>query len=489
MGSAALLGSMAGTARGAAVLTRHPYPQSVGQDRATIMWRTASAVAQSVDCGVDGNFFLLYDEAAPTTHHEVTLTGLAPGQKYCYRIREGTEIVVSDPAKYWFKTDPGRSGTTYSFFFTGDIGAELPDGKQALTQAMIRNVSPRADFGLLCGDIVYPDGESAAYDPQLMSIWKDLLCNTPVWPALGNHDWHVDPDLNFRQEWCLPNNEHYYSFDYGNGHFVALDTADGFLYDEANQLAWLREDLRHAHGRAQWTFVYYHHPILTCTYKGDIPEISALLFPIFEEFQVDFVFNGHAHTYERLYPIHGGVAVDQAQNPAYTDPQGTIYIISGAGAKVKRGEPTSFCGPTAAFADERILFTQVFVFDRQVYVLTFDSTTGQVVDAVMVKKTQAVTDAAPAPHIQLLHQNVPNPFNPTTTIPFEVASPSRVLLRVYRPDGRLVADVADAFYPAGSHRVVWNGRDAAGVRVPSGAYLARMVTDGGAWSIKMLLVR
>jgi 3',5'-cyclic AMP phosphodiesterase CpdA len=363
--------------------------------------------------------------------------------------------------------------------------------KQELTQAMIRRVSPRAEFGILPGDIIYPDGESAAYDAQLMTPWRNLLANTPVWPALGNHDWHVDPDSNFCKEWALPNNEHYYSFDFGNAHFIALDTADGFLYDEANQLAWLEADLAKPRPGCVWTFVYYHHPLLTCTYKKNLPKISAKLWPIFDRYRVDVVFNGHAHTYERLYPLVNGVPVDQAQDPHYRDPQGTMYIVSGCGGKTNEDpdEATTFCGPTAAFSDRRILFTQVFVYGHWLYIPTFDSMTGEIVDYTLIEKTPTTSDAGTPPAIRRLRQNVPNPFNPSTTIPFDLATPTRVSLRVYRADGGWVADIADRIFAAGPHRVTWDGRDGRGQSVSSGVYLLRMQAEGAAETIKMMLVR
>lgn len=479
----------ASDASGAAAISRKPYPQSPGRDRVTIMWRTATPAIQTVEYGPVGSYNLSFTEALATTAHEVTLTGLTPGQEYSYRLREGAQVLLQDVALYRFKTDAGRTNTNFAFFVSGDIGEDDVTARQSYTDDMIRNVTPRADFGLLCGDIVYPDGESAMYDSVLMKPWAGLLSNMAIWPALGNHDWHVDPDQNFVKEWALPNNEHWYSFDWGNAHFICLDTADGFLYDEVAQLAWLRADLTANRGKSQWTFVYYHHPILTCTYKSNIEELQVQLWPIFDEFKVDVVFNGHAHTYERLFPLRNGVPQNQAQNPHYVDPNGTMYIISGCGGKTNLDEPTTFCGPTAAFVDEHILFTQVFVYDKRAYIITFDSLNGQVMDMVEITKTQGVTDVAVAPAPRALHQNVPNPFNPTTTIHFDVPKAGRVKLQVFRLDGSWVADLVDQNFAAGPQRTSWNGRDRHGAAVPSGVYLARMDADGGSWAIKMMLVR
>jgi 3',5'-cyclic AMP phosphodiesterase CpdA len=220
-----------------------------------------------------------------------------------------------------------------------------------------------------------------------MRPWQDIFCAIPVWPALGNHDWGSDPRDNWQQEWYLPNNEHYYSFNYGNAHFIALDTRDGNLYDHDNQLHWLEQDLA-ANANADWIFVYYHHPGITCTYKKNNDAVSEGFFPLFDRYHVDVVFNGHAHTYERLYPIYNGVPVDQEQDPNYTDPLGTIYIISGAGGKLKKGKPTKYCGPTAYFRDEVLLWTQVFVDGPSCTIRTRASQTGEMIDEVVITKTR-----------------------------------------------------------------------------------------------------
>ena len=489
-----LLAAAATESRGAALLTRRPYLQSLGRDRVTIMWRTSTPARQTLDYtpavaeGAGAPYAQTCLESTPSTHHELTLTGLLPGTTYRYQVREDTTVVASGDA-YTFRTDAGRQDRQFAFFATGDIGEDpAKDGQQVATQAMIRRLVPRADFGLFLGDLIDPGGRSADYDPRIMRPWADLLCNTPVWPVLGNHDWQADPDSNFGREWSLPHNEHYYSFDYGNAHFIGLDTGNRSLYDEANQLAWLKNDLE-THRDATWTFVFHHYTLHTCTYKGDSPYMRNVLLPIFDRYHVDVVLSGHAHTYERSHPLFARQPIDQDQNPCYTDPRGTIYIISGAGAKFRRGEPTTFCGPTAAFADEHILFTQVFVDGQRAYLLTYDSMDGRVLDWAAIEKSPRLSSAAWAPTPFRLLQNVPNPFNPTTRIPFVMAAPGRARLRVLAPDGRWIADVADGLFPAGLQQVIWDGRDASGARVASGGYVCQLQAEDRTESIKMTLVR
>jgi hypothetical protein len=463
--------------------------QSLGRSSVTILWRTATPVQQAIDYGKGQSYDLHYVEPAPVMHHEVTLSPLEPGTVYYYRLREDSTVLLEGP-EFTFRTDAGPQEKSFSFFAAGDVGETLPPGQQIFTKNQILKTSPRALFGLLLGDNVYPSGMSEAYDANLMTPWADLLCNTPVWPALGNHDWRVNPDSNFVFEWALPNNEHYYSFDYGNAHFIALDSRDGGLYDETKQLEWLRADLE-ASMRATWRFVYYHHPYRTCTYKGDLVAMGDQLGPIFDQYRVDAVFNGHAHTYERLYPQYNHQSVDVNANRIYNDPHGTLFIVSGCASKFKgsKDTSTSFCGPTAFYLDNRILFTHVSIYDHMAYIAEIDSYTGEVVDYVVINKSIRTSDLGLAPAPGVLRQNVPNPFNPQTAIPFQLGAPAPVRLGVYRADGTWVATLANRLFPGGAQSVVWNGRDARGVRVASGPYVCRLDVGGRTESIKMMLVQ
>ncbi len=90
----------------------------------------------------------------------------------------------------------------------------------------------------------------------------------------------------------------------------------------------------------------------------------------------------------------------------------------------------------------------------------------------------------------VLLQNVPNPFNPTTEIAFNLREPGTVTLRILDVAGREVSRLlSDTRLPAGSHRAVWNGCDASGEPLNSGVYLSRLETDAGASSVKMNLIK
>lgn len=99
------------------------------------------------------------------------------------------------------------------------------------------------------------------------------------------------------------------------------------------------------------------------------------------------------------------------------------------------------------------------------------------------------TEAAEVPKAFALHQNVPNPFNPTTSIIFDLPVGSYVLLAVYNADGRLVRKLVEGEMAAGRQEIRWDGRDSRGGMSASGIYFARLVTPRFSQARKMILVR
>lgn len=88
-----------------------------------------------------------------------------------------------------------------------------------------------------------------------------------------------------------------------------------------------------------------------------------------------------------------------------------------------------------------------------------------------------------------LEQNRPNPFNPSTQIDFSIPVAGRVQLRIYDVRGRLVRTLVDRDYEAGSWTVQWDGRDARGSRVASGAYLYELRAEDRRQVRKMGLLK
>jgi hypothetical protein len=93
------------------------------------------------------------------------------------------------------------------------------------------------------------------------------------------------------------------------------------------------------------------------------------------------------------------------------------------------------------------------------------------------------------PTTTALMQNFPNPFNPSTTLTFDMAKPGHVTIKIYNVSGRLIRTLLDERRDAGRHHIEWNGIDANGSTVPSGIYFYRMRASGYDATKKMILVR
>jgi hypothetical protein len=83
----------------------------------------------------------------------------------------------------------------------------------------------------------------------------------------------------------------------------------------------------------------------------------------------------------------------------------------------------------------------------------------------------------------------PNPFNPQTTITFSLHREQHAEVAVYDLTGRLLGVIVDRRYDAGSHSVVWDGKDTAGRAVPSGTYVIRLETESAVEARKVMLLR
>lgn len=108
---------------------------------------------------------------------------------------------------------------------------------------------------------------------------------------------------------------------------------------------------------------------------------------------------------------------------------------------------------------------------------------------LMVRNGEVSATAPTLPQATRLLGNTPNPFNPRTTIAFELAAAGRTRLDIYDLQGRLVRHLANRTFAAGRHELVWDGRDGSGAETASGLYFYRLQVSGHQETNKMLLVR
>ena len=151
-------------------------------------------------------------------------------------------------------------------------------------------------------------------------------------------------------------------------------------------------------------------------------------------------------------------------------------------------ELTGLAPTDAAFVRAYILFVQPGSGEGEEWV--GEDGAGWV-DDISLYQFDPETDAEPMPAAQgfTLRQNVPNPFNPTTRIDFELEKAGSVALSIYDVSGRLVANLFNGHLGEGAHEVTWNGKTNNGTTAATGIYLYVLKTETGMASRRMVLLR
>ncbi|MCY3778511.1 MAG: DUF5050 domain-containing protein [Candidatus Aminicenantes bacterium] len=101
----------------------------------------------------------------------------------------------------------------------------------------------------------------------------------------------------------------------------------------------------------------------------------------------------------------------------------------------------------------------------------------------------ATGDGSSKPATSSLEQNVPNPFNSTTRIPYRLASSGSIRLEIYNTLGQRVRTLVEKVQPAGSYEAGWDARDQEGSAVAAGVYLARLRYPGGMQTRRLLFLK
>lgn len=312
-----------------------PYLQQLTDTSVIILWTTQTGRSPEVRYSVDTSYGFTAvgstrNTALGTRLHKVTLTELQPNTTYYYKVYVGNQDLLPGDVLS-FQTAPSvGSDTPFTFVAFGDYGTNSASQKRLRDQMLLDSFN----FILTTGDNAYPDGTDRQFDANVFQLYQDLFSKAALFPALGNHDYHTDNGAPYLDIFDLPQNawrtgdvERYYSFNYGNGHFVVLDfytllyTDDDISSDD--MLDWLRSDLSQTEQR--WKIVALHTSAYTTGYHGPDSRVRTELVPIFEAYNIDLVLSGHNHIYQRSQPLRGGQVTTVEQS-------GIIYIVSGAGS-------------------------------------------------------------------------------------------------------------------------------------------------------------
>lgn len=358
-------------------LTRGPYLQKAASNRMTIRWRSSLSIIGRVRYGTSAaSLNLIADETSATTEHIVELTGLTASTTYFYSVGSATDTLASG-ADYFFRTSP-VAGTAVStrVWVLGDAGTATANQTAVRDAFYTWTGAQNPNLVLQLGDNAYNSGTDAEFQNAVFNIYPTMLRKVPFWSCLGNHETaqataFVDT-YPFFSIYTMPTagecggvpsgTKHYYSFDYGNIHFVCLDSMTASRAANGAMAMWLQSDL--AATTATWIVCYFHHPPYT---KGshnsdtetELIQMRQNILPILEVGGVDLVLSGHSHCYERSYLLDGHYGTSgtltpamkrnagdgrPAGNGAYIKPLtgprdhfGAVYSVAGSAGQISGG--------------------------------------------------------------------------------------------------------------------------------------------------------
>jgi len=294
----------------AAMLSRGPFVQMVTTNAITLRWRTDVPTDSLVRFGTNAaSLNAATNRTGLATDHELRLAGLAHDTRYYYSVGSSSETLASG-AQFTFVTAP-VGGKPTRIWVIGDSGE--PSGASPTYRAYTNFTGTRTtDVWLMLGDNDYSrQTGAAAYQAAVFDTFPELLRQTVLWPTLGNDESSSD----YVQTFSLPANgeaggvasgsELYYSYDYGDIHFVVLDSNNGAQTNDPMVL-WLQQDL--AASTKTWTIAYWHHPPYSHgPHNSDLAskfqqvQMREVVLPLLEDHGVDLVLTGHSHVYERSF--------------------------------------------------------------------------------------------------------------------------------------------------------------------------------------------
>lgn len=286
---------------------------SVGEDATTtrrISWRCSTERTEAymeivrenntdtVQFEAQGD--VISSRAGKSAFYNIEIPGLQPGSNYHYRLINDT--IVSP----WFSFSIPTRESPLSFIYLGDI-QDRPNGNTGTIFKDIHQRYPDVDFWAFAGDVI--ERPTDQYWNYWFSTMDSIPQSTPLLVATGNHEYLKGViktlDLRWTQTFSFPENGpetfkgRSYFINYKDLCFITLDT-DGIqgVVSLLQQRAWLKKVLKASDRK--WKIVMMHHPVYSVRNGRNNFFFRYAFKPLFEEYNVDMVLQGHDHGYSRI---------------------------------------------------------------------------------------------------------------------------------------------------------------------------------------------
>jgi hypothetical protein len=529
-----------------AQLLRGPYLQKQTSTSMNVKWRTATMTSGKVYYGTDmNNLNLTATDTVNVADHDVHISGLQPFTKYYYKI-ESDNVVLSGPDNnHHFKTAP-VPGTVQPIrvWAIGDFGKGNTGERETRNSYLQYAGNTHTDVWLWLGDNAYDNGTDQEYQNKVFdttNAFGNVFKYMHFYPNPGNHDYgsvcpipcQKHPDSTTGPYYDIitvskfaeaggvrSDREHFYSFDYGNIHFISLNSelsspteafdwngafTNGFQNSPLHQ--WLVQDLQN--NTQPWIVAYWHQPPYSRgSHNSDnawelyMKAMRQNILPILEQHGVDVVVNGHSHVYERSYLINGHYGLSNTYDAAthlvngtsgnetlgesyvkYTDGttpnKGTVYVVSGnAGSSTSNPPFATTSHKVMYFNDGGSSVYGSFIMDVDGNKLTgkYLTSDGIIKDQFTILKQSSLGVKEAASFFENVSdvQIAPNPFSKVTQILFKLKKESKITVDVFSLDGKLVQTIFSGTQTEGKHSITL---DATSAGMANGRYILR-ITEG-----------
>lgn len=477
-------------------LLRGPYLQSLTNNSVKIMWRTSDSVKSTVKYGSSPTELTnVIVDTARKKNHIVKISGLNAKTKYFYSVGFDATILAGGNDQHHFVTAPIIGDTSgFKFWVTGDFGGG--NDEQIKVRKWFENYIQGnvIDGWLWLGDNVYNDGTDAEYSAKVFDKvygYDSIFRFLNFYPIPGNHDYNsvnrfdnpiyhrgpyfdmVEVFKNAEMGGLASNTENYYSYDYGNTHFIALNSElYQYIFNDLPDVykTWLTNDIKNS--TKKFKVAYFHQPPYS---KGShdsddawelfMGSIRQRIIPILEKYGVDLVLCGHSHVYERSYLInkHYGFSstfnrttmlVDSSSgNPdsnrtyvKYTyganKDKGTVYAVVGNSGKHEEENGKMHPVMYKKFAADKGVGSMILEVKGNVLLCSYYKDNGELFDRFSIVKKDSssiILNTKQSASINDL-KVYPNPFTNTVMVEFDAMKNQQTTIQIQNISGQLMVE-------------------------------------------------
>lgn len=393
--------------------------------------------------------------ASPVTYvHKIKLTGLSADSVYHFK---ATQLTTSSTDSY-FRSAP-LPGKSFRFCWEADMRTNTAPHDQIAALINTANPAFLLQGGDVCASATYAIFKSEFFRTNELN----LISHVPFFWSPGNHEtWSTNTKAFSKAPQSNSGIEDYYSFDYGDIHFLILNTQVTYTVGSA-QYNYAQTDL--STSTKPWKIVVMHIPAYTAGGTGAHTEDANLILMsknVFEPNKVDLVLTGHNHFYQhnKVNAIHH-VTIGSAGAPLYPVASAS-YTVSSV---------SDYC-------------YGIFDFKPSSLKMTVYNNVNKFLDSLTLSKPTSVKDENASLAKFALAQNYPNPFNPVTTINYQIERDGLVTLKIYDMLGKEIASLVNEIKSSGSYFATFNGAN-----LPSGIYFSELRSGLSRQTNKIVLMK